>query len=85
MAETVRGSFVFTILDRQDNLYFVRGSNPLIIYNFYKDGFYIYASTKDILSRTMKKLGIAKRPKAEIDTKEGDILMIDRYGETEKS
>ena len=37
MAEKVRGSFVFTILDRQNNLYFVRGENPLAIFCY--DGF----------------------------------------------
>lgn len=85
MAETLKGSFVFTILDEDDSLYFVRGSNPLTIYDFYNDGFCLYASTKDILANTMKKLGIYKRPKSEIEVKEGDILKIDCFGETEKS
>lgn len=85
MAETLKGSFVFTILDTDDNIYFVRGSNPLTIYDFYNDGFYLYASTKEILSNTMKKLGISKRPKYELEIKEGDILKINRFGETEKS
>lgn len=85
MAEILKGSFVFTILDEEDSVYFVRGNNPLTIYDFYNDGFYLYASTKDILSNTMKKLGISKRPKYELEIKEGDILKIDCYGETEKS
>lgn len=85
MAETLKGSFVFTILDDEDSVYFVRGSNPLTIYDFYNDGFYLYASTKDILANTLKKLGISKRPKCEIEIKEGDILKIDCFGETEKS
>lgn len=85
MAETLKGSFVFTILDDEDSVYFVRGSNPLTIYDFYNDGFYLYASTKDILANTMKKLGMSKRPKCEIEIKEGDILKIDCFGETEKS
>ncbi len=84
MAETLKGSFVFTILDEEDSIYFVRGSNPLTIYNFYNDGFYLYASTKEILSNTMKKLGISKRPKYELEIKEGDILKINCFGETER-
>ena len=85
MTETLKGSFVFTILDEEDSIYFVRGSNPLTIYNFYNDGFYLYASTKDILANTMKKLGISKRPKYELEIKEGDILKIDCFGEIEKT
>ncbi|MBO5377595.1 MAG: glucosamine 6-phosphate synthetase [Ruminiclostridium sp.] len=84
MAETLKGSFVFTILDEEDSIYFVRGSNPLTIYNFYNDGFYLYASTKDILSNTMEKLGISKRPKYELEIKEGDILKINCFGEIER-
>lgn len=84
MAETLKGSFVFTILDEEDSIYFVRGSNPLAIYNFYNDGFYLYASTKDILSNTMKKLGISKRPKYDLEIKEGDILKINCFGEIER-
>ena len=31
MAEAVEGSFVFTVLDEQDNFYFVKGDNPLCL------------------------------------------------------
>ena len=76
MAEKVQGSFVFTILDRQDNLYFVRGDNPLAIFCY--DGFYLYASTEEILHRAEWRLGL--RHEGTIDTSEGDILMIDKHG-----
>ena len=76
MAEKVQGSFVFTILDRQDNLYFVRGDNPLAIFCY--DDFYLYASTEMILDHAEKLLGL--RHGGEITTREGDILRIDRYG-----
>lgn len=76
MAEKVQGSFVFTILDRQDNLYFVRGDNPLAIFCY--DDFYLYASTEMILDRAEKRLGL--RHGGEITTREGDILRIDRHG-----
>ena len=32
MAETVEGSFAFTILDHTDQLYFIKGDNLLSIY-----------------------------------------------------
>ena len=76
MAEKVQGSFVFTILDRQDNLYFVRGDNPLAIFCY--DDFYLYASTEMILDYAEKRLGL--RHGGEITTREGDILRIDRHG-----
>lgn len=76
MAEKVQGSFVFTILDKQDNVYFVHGDNPLAIFCY--DGFYLYASTKMILDQTEKRLGL--RHGGEITTREGDILRIERHG-----
>ena len=55
MAETVEGSFSFTVLDAQENLYFIKGSNPMCIYHFKRHGFYLYASTEDILLTAVQK------------------------------
>lgn len=77
MSESVEGSFVFTILDRQDNIWFVHGNNPLTIYQY--NGFYIYASTSEILQATIKKLGI-NTPTNVITSIEGDILKINHLG-----
>lgn len=49
MAETVEGSFAFTVLDERDNLYFVRGDNPLSLIHYPERGLYLYASTAQIL------------------------------------
>jgi glucosamine 6-phosphate synthetase-like amidotransferase/phosphosugar isomerase protein len=76
VAETVRGSFVFTVLDNKDNLYFVRGDNPLCIYHFAGKGFYLYASTEDILTKTINRLGIEKLDYDRIPVDFGDILRI---------
>lgn len=43
MAEKVEGSFVFTVLDKDDVIWFVVGDNPLCA--MYYDGYLIYAST----------------------------------------
>lgn len=59
MSEKVSGSFVFTLLDKRNNSYFVRGDNPLALYHF-KAGFYIYASTNAILNKALNSLGLAK-------------------------
>jgi len=85
MAEQVEGSFVFTVLDRQDNLYFVKGDNPLCLCHFPDFGFYIYASTEAILVSALKKLGIPLAQGKKIAADSGDILCIDRHGSITKS
>ena len=74
MAEAVEGSFVFTVLDKDNSIWFVVGDNPL----FY-DGFLIYASTQKILCKSIKKLRL-KVPTDILEPKEGEILKIDRTG-----
>ena len=65
MAEKVSGCFVFTLLDENNNSYFVKGDNPLALYHF-EAGFYIYASTDVILDYALGRLGIDKYPYKEI-------------------
>ena len=81
VAEEVQGTFVFTVLDAQDNLYFVHGDNPLCLYHFPKQGIYVYASTQSILEHGLTASGLSflKKP-VEVKTDEGDILRIDRHG-----
>lgn len=84
MAEKVWGSFVFTLLDGDNNSYFVRGSNPLALYHF-KEGFYVYASTSSILEstlRTFKRMGCVPE---KIDTQYGDILKVGANGDLTRS
>ena len=46
MAETVEGSFCFTVLDEKNQLWLVKGDNPLCLYHYPKLGLYLYASTE---------------------------------------
>ena len=79
-AETLEGTLTLTILDRRDNLYIVKGNNPLVLYHFPRLGLYAYASTEAILKKVLKKgLPRADRP-VEVVMKAGDILRIDRHG-----
>lgn len=80
MAEQVEGSFTFTLLDGQDNLYFVKGDNPLCLVHFPRIGLYLYASTEEILSRALKKLRIPLERSVRVTVSTGDILRIDRSG-----
>jgi hypothetical protein len=81
MAESVMGSFSFTVLDRTGNLYFIRGDNQLCIYQYTKLGFYLYASTEEILMQAAKQLGLDNYEHEEVMTKGGDILRIDANGQ----
>ncbi|MGN0683485.1 MAG: recombinase family protein, partial [Oscillospiraceae bacterium] len=59
IAELVEGSFVFTVIDDRNNLYFVKGDNPLALYHYEKYGFYVYASTEAIwLMETFNTKGV---------------------------
>lgn len=77
MAEQVEGSFVFTVLDSEDAIWFVVGDNPLCLLHY--DGFVLYASTQDILVKATKRLRLGK-PKNVQQPKEGEILRIDKHG-----
>jgi glucosamine 6-phosphate synthetase-like amidotransferase/phosphosugar isomerase protein len=81
VAETVQGSFVFTVLDNKDNLYFVRGENPICVYHFIDNGFYLYASTEGILMRAIIMLGLNNKYNYKsVPVEVGDILRIDGSG-----
>jgi len=80
MAETVRGNFTFTILDSADNLYFIKGDNPICIAHFASRGFYLYASTDEILDETLKRLGVTNKEYERVVVRCGEILRIDVNG-----
>ena len=79
MAEALDGSFTITVLDA-NNLYLVKGNNPLTLYLFPDLGFYLYASTEEILDNVLDKLKLSQELKTEIIIHQGDILKIDSHG-----
>ena len=80
MAEQVNGSFTFTVLDDQNNLYFVKGDNPLCIYRYKKAGILIYSSTQEILNKALKKLNMPLEKPEEMEISCGDIWKVDSSG-----
>lgn len=76
MAETVEGSFVFTVLDERDGLTFVRGDNPLCLVQFPRLGLYVYVSTPDILHRALKQTWLGREHPVEVPVAGGEILRI---------
>ena len=77
VAEKVEGSFVFTILDSEDSIWFVKGENPLCLFHY--NGFTLYASTQEILVKAVKRLRLGK-PQTVQQPEEGEILRIDKFG-----
>ena len=80
MAEVLEGHFTFTVLDQKNNLYFIKGNNPLTIYHYSQMGLYLYASTQEILETAVRTLSISPWKKEVIQPRQGDILRINRNG-----
>ena len=84
MAEQLEGSFTITVMDKDNNLYFVKGDNPMCIFKF-DNGFYIYASTEEILLKAIGKMHMSLGKYKKIDITCGDIIIIDKYGNRTKT
>ena len=85
MAESVQGSFCFTVLDENNTLYIVKGSNPMCLLHFVGFGLYVYASTESILTKALWKVGLSKLKYEQIFLKEGDMICINKNGELSES
>ncbi len=85
MAETVEGNFTFTVLDQNNNLYIIKGSNPMYLLHFPALGIYIYASTESIMNNALKRVGLHKFAYERVQTDDGDILRIDKTGVIERA
>ena len=85
MAETVEGNFTFTVLDQNNNLYIIKGSNPMCLLHFPALGIYIYTSTESIMKNALKRVGLHKFAYERVQTDEGDILRIDKTGVIERA
>ncbi|MBQ4592503.1 MAG: hypothetical protein IJB20_10755 [Clostridia bacterium] len=81
MADLLSGTFTITVLDDCDNLYFIRGSNPMCLYHWENHGLYLYASTEEILLGALRNLRFSLGKPKEVPLRAGDILRIDKSGE----
>ena len=80
MAEQVEGSFSFSVLSEQDELWLVKGDNPLTIVHFPAVGVYVYASTAEILNKALARCGNWLGRGEKVDIAMGDIVRIDGNG-----
>jgi len=85
MAETVEGSFSFTVLDGRDNLYFVKGDSPLCICHFPRLGLYLYASTGQILMDALGHIPYLLCKTEQVSISGGDLLMVAPDGRQKRS
>lgn len=85
MAETVEGNFTFTVLDKYNSLYIIKGNNPMCLLRFEALGLYVYASTESIMKNALKRVGLYKFASERVETDEGDIIRIDKNGEITRS
>ena len=87
MAERVEGSFSFSILDAYNNLWLIKGDNPLHILKLPKEKIYVYASTEEILWRALIETELFGSIKSgsyeQVKISGGDILRILADGELE--
>ncbi len=85
MAETVEGNFTFTVLDQENSLHIIKGSNPMCLLHFESLGLYIYASTEYIMKNALKRVELHKFAYERIEVVEGDIICINKNGEITKA
>ena len=85
MAEKLEGSSTITVLSDNDDLYFIKGDNPMCLYHYPERGFYIYASTEEILRTALRQLPFSLGLPVRVDLTCGDILRIDKRGHQERS
>lgn len=85
MAEKLEGSYTFTVLSDKDELYFIKGDNPMCLYHYPERGLYVYASTEEILRKALWQLPFSLGTPVRMDLTCGDILRIDRHGHQDRS
>lgn len=90
MAEKTKGSFSYSILDDKNNIWLVKGDSPLSILHFPKLKMYVYASTDEILYKSLIEytplfFALQRGEFETIEIKEGEIVKICSDGRLERN
>ena len=85
MAEALEGTFCISMLTDKDELYFVKGNNPMCIYHYPEAKLYVYASTEEILKKAMLQAQLPLGKSEKIILFSGEILRIDARGKITRS
>ena len=84
MAEQLEGTFTITALSQQDELFFVKGNNPLCIFHFPQSGIYVYASTEEILQKALNRARLRLGKMERVRIYSGEILSINAQGKVSR-
>lgn len=76
MAEQLEGSVCITVLSDKDDIYFVKGDNPLYLAFFKNLNLYLYTSTFEILQKALKNISFQLGAHERIEVSSGEILRI---------
>lgn len=85
MAEALEGSFTITALSDQDDLFFIKGNNPIAIGHFPEAKLYVYASTEGILQKALSRAHLPLGKMERINMHIGELLRIDAGGRITRS
>lgn len=90
MAERTEGSFSYSILDDNNNVWLVKGDSPLSLLHFPKLKMYVYASTDEILYKALIDFPLLFKALKngefeEVNISEGNVLKIRRDGIIERN
>lgn len=85
MAEELEGSFTITALTERDELYFVKGNNPMCIYHYPAAKLCVYASTEEILKKAMLQAQLRLGKAEKVNLFSGELLRIDAKGKITRS
>jgi len=85
MAEQMDGTFTFTVLDWQSNVYFIKGNSPLCLYHYRHSGLILYASTEEVLTTALLCIPYRLGKATPIKVTCGEILKITPTGKQERA
>ncbi|MBQ3194793.1 MAG: class II glutamine amidotransferase [Oscillospiraceae bacterium] len=85
MAEELEGSFTITALTERDELYFVKGNNPMCIYHYPAAKLYVYASTEEILKKAVLQAQLRLGRAEKVNLFSGELLRVDARGKITRS
>ena len=85
MAEELEGTFTITALTEHNEIYFVKGNNPMCIYHYPAAKLFVYASTEEILKKAMLQAQLRLGKAEKVNLFSGELLRIDVRGKITRS
>lgn len=80
MVEQLEGSACITVLSDKDDIYLLKGDNPLCLIYFRSLNLYLYTSTFEIMQKALKSISFRLGEYERIELSSGEILRIEPDG-----